>query len=66
MKIVVNGEPVDVDPGTTVGALVDDFGRGRSGIAVAVNGDVVPRTAWDAHGLVDGCEVEVLTAAQGG
>lgn len=66
MKIVLNGEPVDVESETTVGELVDRFGRGRSGIAVAVNGDVVPRTIWDSHGLDDGNDVEVLTAAQGG
>jgi len=36
------------------------------GIAVAVNGTVVPRSAWPATELRDGDAVEVLTAVQGG
>jgi sulfur carrier protein len=38
----------------------------RAGIAVAVNGEVVPRSAWADHALRDGDRVEILTAAQGG
>jgi thiamine biosynthesis protein ThiS len=38
----------------------------RGGIAVAVNGEVVPRSAWAGHALRDGDRVEILTAAQGG
>jgi sulfur carrier protein len=36
------------------------------GIAVAVNGDVVPRSMWDVQNLNDGDAVEILTAVQGG
>jgi sulfur carrier protein len=38
----------------------------RRGVAVAVNGEVIPRSAWATAGLRDGDRVEVLTAAQGG
>jgi sulfur carrier protein len=38
----------------------------REGIAVAVNGEVVPRAAWARRPLGDGDEVEVVGAAQGG
>ena len=38
----------------------------RRGIAVALNGEVVPRSAWDVTDLRPGDRVEVLTAAQGG
>ena len=41
-------------------------GAAPRGIAVAVNGEVVPRSAWEATGLQPGDRVEVLTAAQGG
>ena len=37
-----------------------------TGVAAALNGDVVRRAAWDATSLADGDEVEVLTAVQGG
>jgi sulfur carrier protein len=33
---------------------------------VAVNGEVVPRSTWAGHDVVDGDQVEILTIAQGG
>jgi sulfur carrier protein len=51
----------------SVAALVANMVEpGARGIAVALNGEVVPRSAWDATGLEAGDRVEVLTAAQGG
>jgi sulfur carrier protein len=40
--------------------------RAQSGIAVAVNGEVVPRGSWPDTRLTDGDRVEVVTAMQGG
>lgn len=36
------------------------------GLAVAVNGEVVPRSQWDSHRLAAGDCVDVLTAFVGG
>jgi sulfur carrier protein len=66
VKIRLNGDPAEVDGGSTVGQIVDGLGRGRGGIAVAVNEEVVPRSRWDATRLAADDRVEVLTAAQGG
>ena len=41
-------------------------GAPRTGVAVAVDGEVVPRADWPATALADGARVEVLTAVQGG
>ena len=43
-----------------------EFIAAKRGVAVAVNGTVVPRSAWSEVDLADGDRVEVLTAAQGG
>ena len=53
-------------PATVAGLVAALPGAGPRGIAIAVNGEVVPRSAWDATGLHPGDRVEVLTAAQGG
>jgi sulfur carrier protein len=63
VKLTVNGAARDLPDGSTVGDVV---GPPRRGVAVAVNGEVVPRTGWPATPLRDGDRVEVLTAAQGG
>jgi sulfur carrier protein len=63
---MVNGDEQMVDQNTTVGALVDSLGRGRAGIAIARNAEIVPRSQWDTEVLQAGDRVEVVTAAQGG
>ncbi len=63
MHLTVNGEQRDVPDAGTVADLV---GEPRRGVAVAVNGEVVPRAGWPATPLRDGDRVEILTAAQGG
>ena len=68
MTIELNGRPVEVEPAATVAALVELAGAGgdRHGVAVAVDGEVVPRSAWDETELAAGQRVEVLGAIQGG
>lgn len=62
----VNGEHRDLPVGCTVEDVVESLSKGRAGIAVAVNGEVVPRSSWAKTELAEDDEVEVLTAAQGG
>ncbi|WP_062443405.1 sulfur carrier protein ThiS [Herbidospora daliensis] len=66
MRITVNGGPCDLDDGATVTQAVHQLTAQATGIAVAVNDEVVSRGAWDATVLADGDRVEVLTAVQGG
>jgi sulfur carrier protein len=66
MLVTVNGGPDHVPDGTTVDDVVVRLGRGKSGLAVAVNDEVVPRSRWASTALQAGDRVEVLTAAQGG
>lgn len=66
MTVTVNGEPLEVQPGTTVDALVDIIGCGRKGTAVAVNEEVAPRSTWSIVTLQPGDRIEALTARQGG
>ena len=64
--IIVNGRPSEVTPGTTLAAVVATLTAAPSGVAVAVNDQVVPRGAWASTRLGEGDRVEVLTAVQGG
>lgn len=66
MNVTINGGEQDVAAGTTVAGLVERLGVGPKGVAVAVNEEVVPRSAWDTVELRDGDRAEVLIAAQGG
>ncbi|GIG89642.1 sulfur carrier protein ThiS [Plantactinospora endophytica] len=66
MELTVNGVQQRLPGELTVAELVQRFVDAHRGVAVAVNGEVVPRGGWPARLLRDGDRVEVLTAAQGG
>ncbi|MEH1100545.1 sulfur carrier protein ThiS [Micromonospora sp. CPCC 205561] len=66
MELTVNGVGRSLPGGSTVADLVRAVTDQRRGLAVAVNGEVVPRSGWPATALRDGDRVEVLSAAQGG
>jgi sulfur carrier protein len=66
MSIVVNGEPSEIAPGTTVSALLEALDVPPRGVAVAVDAEVVPRGSWETFAVPDGARVEVLVAVQGG
>ena len=66
--IVLNGENSDVCAGETVAAVLTrlDLSPAARGVAVAVDGEVVPRAEWDSFTLGEHARIEVLTAMQGG
>jgi sulfur carrier protein len=66
VHLTINGEYRTVSGPANVADLVHDLAGQVRGVAVAVNGDVVPRSLWTERVLDDGDAVEVLTAVQGG
>jgi sulfur carrier protein len=66
--IYLNGKPHESASGETVATVLGllDLGPDARGIAVAVDGEVVPRTGWSQFVVPEGGRVEVLTAMQGG
>ena len=67
MNVNLNGNPAELEQGTTVADAVGATGADSDrGVAVAVDGEVVPRSEWATTQLEDGQRVEVLRAAQGG
>ena len=66
MRVIVNGVERELPDESTVGALVRVMQLQERGSAVAVDAAVVPRGQWDARVLVDGDQVEVVQAVQGG
>ncbi len=66
--ILLNGERSDVRAGESVADVLGRLGleADARGVAVAVDGEVVPRAAWRTFVLAPEARVEVLTAMQGG
>ncbi|WP_114395762.1 sulfur carrier protein ThiS [Oleisolibacter albus] len=65
--IRVNGKDSGRAPGPLLALLAElGYGLDSRGIAVAVNGGVVPRARWTETALADGDTVEVVKVLQGG
>ncbi len=66
MEITINGVPRQVPDDASVERAVALITTSVTGIAVAVNGELVRRASWATTRLVAGDVLEVLTAVQGG
>jgi sulfur carrier protein len=66
VQVWINGEQRELAEGARVADALTVLGAPGTGVAVAVDGEVVPRTGWPDAVLTEGSRVEVLTAVQGG
>jgi sulfur carrier protein len=68
VRIELNGRAAELHDGATVAEAVAAAGANgdRRGVAVAVEGEVVPRGEWEETRLREGQAVEVVRAIQGG
>jgi thiazole synthase len=67
VRVELNGEGRELPAGASLADAVRAVGaEQRRGVAVALDGEVAPRTRWEAIQLTEGSKVEVLTAIQGG
>lgn len=66
MRLNLNGTSTELADGTTVAGLVAGRADQDRRVAVAVNGEVVPRSAWASTLLAEDDDVELLAAVAGG
>jgi sulfur carrier protein len=66
--MIVNGARSEIPAGETVVAVLRRLGleANARGVAVAIDGEVLPRACWETFALAEDARVEVLTAMQGG
>jgi sulfur carrier protein len=66
MTITVNEQPWELPHGTTLADVLARLNVPPRGVAVALNGTVVPRVSWPGTPLSHGARIDVVTAVQGG
>jgi sulfur carrier protein len=68
MIIKVNGQPREVAPPVRLSDVLDlpEGATTPRGTAVAVDGEVIPRSQHATIELTEGARVEIVTAVQGG
>ena len=65
-SVIVNGEATDVPHECTVAGLLEQLQLSGRRVAVALNRDVVPRSAFAITQIATGDQVEILEAVGGG
>lgn len=69
MTVIVNGETTELDDDATVEQVAArhlERAPAASGVAIAINGEVLARAEWSARRLRPLDRVEVLAARAGG
>lgn len=66
MEIHVNGERRELEPGSSLSALLEQLKYAAQRIAVEVNEEIVPRSEYGSHRLQKGDRVEIVRAIGGG
>lgn len=66
MKVQVNNKEVEINPDATLVQLTAQLELTVSGIAIAVNNRMIPRTEWESFSLHENDSVVIIKAACGG
>jgi thiazole synthase len=68
MRVELNGRAHELPAGASLAdaARAAGVADGARGVAVALDGEVAPRSEWEQRLLAEGSKVEVLAAIQGG
>lgn len=70
MHLTLNGRSLEVASTRDRASVLDVLSAAgmddARGVAVAIDGDVVPRSSWAVARVAEGQQVEVLRAVQGG
>jgi len=66
MKVVVNGDSIDIVDGSTVAELLEGLQIGRDRVAVEVGLEIVPKAHYTTHILQEGDHVEIVQFVGGG
>ena len=66
LRILVNGQPRELERPATVAQLLQSLEMPSRGVAVEVNLQIVPRAQHDQHWLADGDRLEIVSLVGGG
>ena len=66
MRVVANGETVELAEGSALTDLLATLGLGAKWVVAEVNGDAVARADMPSTKLADGDRVELVRAVAGG
>lgn len=66
VEILINGTTMQIIKDSSVADLVSQLELPNAGVALAINGSVIPKSTWASVTLTDKDRIELISIAQGG
>jgi len=66
MDLIINGEPRELPDGITAAQLIEQLGLAEQRLAMEVNREIVPRSAFGDYTFKSGDQIEIVRAIGGG
>jgi sulfur carrier protein len=69
MNITVNGNQINTDSTTLISIIYAYYPNSKEnlkGIAIAINGEIVPKSEWNSYNIRENDTIELISATQGG
>lgn len=66
MTIILNNQTIEVEAQMLSNLISQQLGEKQNGVAVAVNGQVVPKAVWTERIVNENDEILIIKATQGG
>ena len=66
MNIKINGEEHFIEENKTISEILDQLSLKPESIAIAINYQVLPKTAYTSRLVKEGDKLEIIHAVQGG
>lgn len=66
LQLTVNGETRSATPGSSVAQLLSDLGLDSRKVAVELNLEIVPKSAYVETALAEGDRIEIVAFVGGG
>lgn len=67
MKIILNNQAIDMEEAISLQQLMDQqLGQKQKGIAVAIDGQVIPKSQWSKTEIKNNQSILIIKATQGG
>jgi len=66
MELLINGKTEQLPDGVSASQLIEHLGLANERLAMEVNSEIVPRSAFDSHCFQPGDRIEIVRAIGGG
>lgn len=67
MLVSINNKALELPSAATITDMLEESGiQNTSGVAIAVNSDVIPRSKWQTYELKNNDKIMIIKATQGG